>query len=165
MKTIVLSQHLIHFGISTKQKKDPRLSSISWIIEREFWNDIVKKHLFNVIPKRSYKQKIGDKLLDIINSQHKLLIYGCGTVSDFIINNSKIIDFDICSGLEEEIGGKFNNQLVLNVNDINIKKYKYIIITPIGYEKKIKNKYFKNINNIVFLKKMINDNMVTIDIK
>lgn len=45
-QTVVTSQHLEHYGTSTKQKTDKKLSSLSWLIERDLWEKVAQKFFY-----------------------------------------------------------------------------------------------------------------------
>ena len=74
------------------------------------------------------------------------MVYGCGTIANFLIGSNLLLNYDICSGLKEEIGKNFyEKKKIENVNILNFDKYDLIIISSIGYETQIINSYFKNI--------------------
>lgn len=168
--THVLGSFLYHGGISTKQKKDPKLSSISWLYEKEKWRQNVNKHFQNVIPKEIITQKLSDSFVAKLSMAGKILIYGCGTVADFIIRQNIISDFDICSGLVEEIDNVFHEKIILDVTRLDLLDYDLILITPIGYEKAIIESHFTKkmpilINKILQITKVENKKTIILDIK
>lgn len=168
-KTNVLGSFLYHGGISTKQNKKIKLSSISWLYEKEKWRQNVNKHFQNAIPKEIYTQKLSDSFVVKFSKAGKVLIYGCGTVADFIIRQNIIRDFDICSGIEEEINKSFQGKKILDITKAKIENYDKIIISAIGYEKQILNTHFRNIrredrSRVVIIKKETIDNMVLYDL-
>jgi len=144
-KTIVLDKFLYHGGISTKTNKDINLSSISWLIEKDNWGYNVKKYFKDVNPKLNYTRLMSKKLINYLNKSKQILVYGCGTIADFILGFENDYNFDICSGLKEEIGKKFHEKIIMNVNKVDKLKYDLILITPVGYEDFIKKEYFSNI--------------------
>ena len=151
--TIVLSAHLRHFGISTKQNKDVKKSSMSWLIEKELWIKAVKKYLKDLTPKKEIRITISEELLNLINHSKNCLIYGAGTVAYTIISSlNESSKIDICSGLVEEIGLQLKGKKILNVKSVSQNNYDKIIISAIGYEAQIITDYFKN-NNIITLSK------------
>ncbi len=149
-RTCVLDSFLYHGGISTKQNKNVNLSSISWLYEKEKWDQNVKKYFRNVVPKDSFKQILSESLKEELANARKVLVYGCGTVADFIIKENILIDFDVCSGLEEEIEKNLRGKTIYDVNKIDLLQYDRIIISAIGYEKEIVFSYFSNLDNNKF---------------
>lgn len=151
--TIVLSAHLRHFGTSTKQNKDVKKSSMSWLIEKELWIKAVKKYLNDVKPENEIKITISDELKALIRESAKCLIYGAGTIANAIISSlQEISNIELCSGLKEEIGLRLGGIKIKNVERINSSIYNVIIISAIGYENQIIDNYFKN-KNVLTLSK------------
>jgi hypothetical protein len=152
-ETIVLNAHLRHYGISTKQNKDVKKSSMSWLIEKELWSKAVKKYLKDVEPKKEIKTAISDELVTLINQSKKCLIYGAGTVADVIITSlNEISKIYLCSGLKEEVGLQLRGIKIKSVNRLNLAEYDKIIISSIGYENQIIDSYFKKINVLTLSK-------------
>jgi hypothetical protein len=152
-ETIVLNAHLRHYGISTKQNKDVKKSSMSWLIEKELWSKAVKKYLKDVEPKKEIKTAISDELVTLISQSKKCLIYGAGTVADAIIPSlNEISKIYLCSGLKEEVGLQLRGISVKDVNRLNPAEYDKIIISSIGYENQIIDSYFKKINVLTLSK-------------
>ena len=137
-KTIVLSSHLIHYGSSTKLKKDPLLSSNSWLVEKDMWNEISLKFFHDALIVKKINSKFSIDFIKLIKNSKKLLIYGCGTISDLVTKKYKLEKkTDYASSLPEEIGQKFYNKKVKNINRINFSIYDKIFISSVGYEKKV----------------------------
>ena len=65
-----------------------KLSSISWLYERSKWKENVIKYFNDVKPKKIYS-KISNQLHKELYHK-KVLIYGCGTIAYFIINEINI---------------------------------------------------------------------------
>ena len=152
-ETIVLNAHLRHYGISTKQNKDLKKSSMSWLIEKELWSKAVKKYLKDVETKKEIKTTISDELVTLINQSKKCLIYGAGTVADVIITSlNEISKIYLCSGLKEEVGLQLRGIKIKSVNRLNPVEYDKIIISSIGYENQIIDSYFKKINVLTLSK-------------
>mgnify|MGYP001773823985 CR=1 FL=1 len=136
-KTVVVSSHLDHYGTSTKNKADAKLSSLSWLIERDLWNQAATLYLNEVEISESIIRKLSDRLLEMITSSDRVVIYGCGTVADFICNNLFNKDFYVVAGLTEEIGEIFLGNQIQDVNKFKYEKNDLVIVTPIGYKDKI----------------------------
>lgn len=137
-KTIVLSAHLIHHGTSTKSNKNHLLSSNSWLIEKDMWSKLSRKYFVNSPVSKKLYSKFSNEFLKLINDTVKLLVFGCGTISDFVsknyLNNQ---DVNYSSTLIEEFGKKFHNKTIKNFNDLDFNEYDKIFISSIGYEKKV----------------------------
>ena len=161
---IVLGHKLYHYSISSKQKKDKRLSSISWLIEKKLWDKIVNKYLSDIDDVPIYNNTVSDSLKQLLKRYDKILIYGCGTVANIILKNISPENIDIASGLGEEVGLVFNNKTILDIKKVDLKIYDKIIISAIGYEEEIKEKYFSNYKNLVFLSKRGRDNIIEIGV-
>ena len=140
-KTIVLNSDIIHHGTSTKNNKNINLSSISWTIEKELWEIIKKDNLINEeIPinnKFKYFRVIDKKLLKKLTESSKVLLYGCGSICEFLLNNVSNINVDITSSLKEEIDKVFCSKNVIDIKKVDFESYEFILITPIGSKEKI----------------------------
>jgi hypothetical protein len=166
-KTIVLSSHLIHLGTSTKLKKDPLLSSNSWLIEKDMWSEISLKFLNDAPISNKLNSRFSTQFIDLIKNSKKLLIYGCGTISNYVSKNF-ITDkekVDYASALSEEIGQKFNDKTIKDLKKINFFDYDKIFISAIGYERKIIDKIPEEIRyKIITLKKSVKKNNINFEI-
>jgi len=153
-KIIVLGHFLYHYGKSTKNNPNKILSSESYLIEKQFWNNIVEKYIEKNKIKNVIKRKLAKNVKNIILSHKRILFYGAGTVSEFIYygagtvsefiynklkNNLDLNNVDFCSGLIEEKGKLFCNKKIIFYKDINFKNYDAIIITVFQKEKEIFN--------------------------
>ena len=141
LKTIVLSAHLEHYGISTKQKDTVIESSLSWLVERELWDYAIENHLLDVTPSKTVFTVIDEKLKDEIERSKNVLIYGCGVNADRIISILDIKKHAVCSGLPEEIGKLFHDAIIMDVGLVNFELFDCIVITPIGYDGDITPKF------------------------
>ena len=166
-KTIVLSSNLIHLGSSTKLKKDPLLSSNSWLIEKDMWNEISLKFLNDAPISKKLNSQFSPQFIDLIKNSKKLLIYGCGTISNYVSKNF-ITDkqkVDYASALSEEIGQKFNDKTIKDLKKINFFDYDKIFISAIGYERKIIDTIPEEIRHkIITLKRSFTKNNINFEI-
>ena len=145
-KIIVLSSTLLHKAISTKLTNKYSLSSPSWLIEQSLWNIVIEKHLLNIDIRRNITRHLSDELKEKIENKNKILIYGCGTISHFICSKLSLnIDFEILSGLKEEIGLKFYGKTIKDINKTSFDYFDLLVITPIGYKKELEI-YFKDLD-------------------
>lgn len=145
--TIVLNANLKHHAISTKQNSNINKSSMSWLVERELWKNVVKEYLSDIKPKITINTTVSKKLISLIDEAKQCLIYGAGTIADTILSslNDKT-KIDICSGLKEEVGLQLRGIKIKDANRLDPAKYDKIIISSVGYENQIIDNYFKNIN-------------------
>jgi hypothetical protein len=150
LKTIVISSYLQHYAISTKQKNSVKLSSLSWIVERGQWEKLKLKYLSEVKPVNTFFSALDKALMLKLKRVNKGLIYGCGVNADFILNNLDLKNWDVCSGLPEEIGQNFNGLKVLDVEALRVNLYDLILITPIGYDQDILRFFPKPVPSNVF---------------
>lgn len=148
-KTVVLGHYLYHYGKSTKINTNKILSSESYLMEKQFWNNIVEKYIEKNKIKNVIKRKLAKNVKNIILSHKRILFYGAGTVSEFIYNKLKnnldLNNVDFCSGLIEEKGKLFCNKKILFYKNVQFKDYDVIIITVFQKEHKI----FKMIKNYI----------------
>ena len=158
LKTIVISSHLEHYAISTKQKASIKSSSLSWMIERDQWTSLRLKFLKDVKPVSTFFSVLDPALSLNIKGVNKGLIYGCGVNADFILKNVDLSNWDVCSGLPEEIGQSFNGREVLDVQGLSANLYDSILITPIGYDQDILRCFPKPLSLNVFGLEILNAN-------
>ena len=161
-KTIVLGTHLIHHGTSTKQNKDLKLSSNSWLYENVMWTNVASKFFYDLPFTKNIKSRFSTEFIETITSSKRLLIYGCGTVSDFVTKNYLIEKkTDYASTLPEEIGKKFHNNNIQDFNKIDLNNYDQIFISSVGYEKKVIDLIPQNIRNkILCVRKTVKKNYI-----
>ena len=136
-KTVVSAKHLDHFGTSTKNKADIKLSSLSWLVERELWQKAAETYLKEVEITQRISRKLSARFQKTISASGRILIYGCGTIADFIGRKLSGKEFHIVAGLAEEIGKKFLGVEILDVREFEYNADDLVIITPIGYRGKI----------------------------
>ncbi len=169
-KVICLNHILWHYGISTKNK-DIKLSSISYLIERKLWDNVLKKYgnIMSSMAKKEMKIILSEKLREILEKDTKKLIIGAGTVADYILSNSKFKNVDIASGLKEEEGVSFHGvkiKYLKNVSKKELAEYRYIIFTAIGYEDILLSNLDPELKKkIIFLRKIIGNDELRILIR
>ncbi len=165
-QTIVLKSNVIHHGTSTKNNKNVNLSSISWTIEKELWEITKKDNFINekikIKDRFKYFRKIDNKLFKKLSNSSKVLLYGCGSICEYIINNVDYLNADITSSLNEEINKIFCSKSVLDIKKVNFEDYDFILVTPIGCNEKIIKHFPTKIRNRINLTNSIEKDNQTI---
>ena len=170
-KTVVLGHYLYHYGKSTKINPNKKLSSESYLLEKEIWSNIVDKYIDKQRIKIHIKKVLSDELKNTLLSTKRILFYGAGTVSEFIYKKlhgdleSNSIDF--CSGLPEEEGKVFCNKKNLFYKNAQFKNYDAIIITVFQKEREIFNliKGYIKKQKVCYITQETIGNIVKFDIK
>jgi len=133
-RTVVLAHHLKHYGTSTKNTGDAVLSSPSWLVERELWEQVAHKFFYDVIPSGRVSRLFESELEQVISAASKIMIYGCGTVAELI--GERLLankQFTVVSALPEEVGVRFLDRVVQPLSECNSDEWELILVTPIGY--------------------------------
>lgn len=131
-RVAVLSHYVFHDGASTKSNPDKKLSSISYRLERKVWDSIVSKYVDKKMIKLKYKRIIAKGLFETLDSHKKILLYGAGTVSEFLLRYFKDKQISVCSGLPEEWGKDFFGCKVADYRQALKDAYNLIVITPLA---------------------------------
>lgn len=135
-KAGIIDFKLSHHGNSTKKNKDLKLSSISWLIEKDLWNNVVRNDLQHIKPPISLDTLIDDDLQLLIESETQKIFYGAGINTYKLLCNTRFRNVEIVSGLNEELGMNIKGCKIKNLSDVEFES-KTIIITPIGYDDEI----------------------------
>ena len=161
----VINHPAYHNPISTKQKKDKDLSSISYNLEKVYWDKIIKKYNLKDYTKKNNKIILSKNFKNFLDNQNRLILYGAGTISEIILSY-KSKNIILSSGLKEENGKKIFNKKIYSNKKLDMLKISNVVITAIGYEDEIlKNNSFKN-KKIYFLKiNKMQNNLQKIQIK
>ena len=133
-KTVVLSHHLKHLGTSTKNTGNTVLSSPSWLVERTLWTKVAHECLSEVKPRAKIVRSVDPTLERLVSQSDKTLVYGCGTVAEFLVRhllNEK--NYTVVSALSEEVGLEFLGRKIQSLDNSCVSEYSLILITPIGY--------------------------------
>ncbi len=159
--TVICLNHTVyHEAISTKNKSKI-YSSTSYLVEQNLWNIVCEKYLNSLKNIRQIEIEIENKLQKLVENEEEKLIYGCGTVCDYILSACKFQNITLVSGLKEEYGLAFHGLKVLNIQSVNLNAFKHIINTAIGYERQVKEQYFKSYQ-IITLKKFMKKDILLI---
>lgn len=140
-RVAVIDHYLYHHGHGTKSHADKAMSSNSYQIERPIWEKIVRDYVnendIRIHRRRVLGERFKARFRD--RSFQRILFYGVGTVTEFIL---KDVQLDLrriafCSGLPEETGTEFHGQRIQFVDEIDFEKYDWIIITPLHIGERI----------------------------
>lgn len=170
-KIVVLGHYLQHHGKSTKINPNKKLSSESYLLERDIWSSIVDKYIDKYRIKVYIKKVLSHELKNTTLSNKRILFYGAGTVSEFIYEklhdglDLKSIDF--CSGLQEEEGKSFCNKKIIFYKNVDFKNYGIIIITVFQKEREIVDliKNYIEKQKMYYITQETIDNVIKLDIK
>ena len=130
----VIDHFLYHGGQSTKSNPDKALSSISYQVERDIWQDIAQRYVdpadVRIRLRSGLEPGFRARLED---ESRRMLFYGIGTVSEFLLNETQPDPARVafCSGLPEEVGLEFYGQEVLAANQVDLRRFDCILMTPL----------------------------------
>ena len=147
----VLDHFLYHAGESTKSNKNISLRSTSYQIERQIWEDIMRRYI-NPDQIQIRKTSILDPQLisRLEDDSRRVLFLGIGTVTEIILNKLQLDEqrLNFCSGLSEEAGLIFHGKKVKSIQEIIFDGFDWIIITPLYIgEKLYRQLIMPNLNN------------------
>jgi hypothetical protein len=137
----VIDHYLYHHGHGTKSHADKVLSSNSYQIEKPIWEKIARDYVSGK-DVRLHRRRVLDESLKRRLSDprfQRILFYGVGTVTEFILANVKLDSqrLAFCSGLPEEAGTEFHGQRIQLVGEVELENFDWIVITPLHIGKKI----------------------------
>jgi len=130
-KVAVLSHCVYHGGVSTKTNPIKELSSISYQLEKKFWKPILDKYVDKKMIEIKYKRSLTVNLLEVLNSSQKILLYGAGTVTEFLLKYLQNKKITICSGLPEEYGKVFHGHKIIDYKKALKEAYDLIVMTTL----------------------------------
>jgi len=133
----VLGHFLEHHGKSTKQNPDIELRSESYLLEKKLWTEVAKDFNLSELVSVEIHRKIDQNLVDWFNSPG--VIYGAGTITEFLGSKLDFSQHTLCSGLLEENGLEFLGKKVIYKDFVDWKNVNKIIITVEGKEGNISN--------------------------
>ena len=152
LKIGVINHYLYHDGTSTKNNPVKSLSSTSYQIEKKIWEKLENKFINKKNIKKKIDIKFSNKLLKTINNKNsKIVFYGAGIFSEFLVLSKSIKNKNICfvSSFDEEINLKIANKYkIKNFEKINFIDYNLIIITPADAANEIFKSKFNFINKL-----------------
>lgn len=135
----VIGHWLFHHGRSTKVHADPRLSSESYLVERDIWEDIIRHHLDTSRITRTLHREPSPDLLRLLARPEPLILYGAGTITELLLGPGRLDHsrWTVCSGLPEESGRELCGRWVHDWDALQPAPEARVLITAIGREKEI----------------------------
>lgn len=136
----VIDHYLYHGGESTKFNPNKALSSISYMVERDIWKDIIDRYVDRSAIQLHYHRQLSPDLQHRLEEgTGRLLIYGIGTVTEFILGQVHLDKSRVafCSGLPEEAGMDYCGQKVSAITDVPFEEFSWVLITPLYIGEKL----------------------------
>jgi hypothetical protein len=78
-----------------------------------------------------YKRSLTEDLLEALNSSQKVLLYGAGTVTEFLLKYLQNKKITICSGLPEEYGKVFYGHKIIDYKKALEQTYDLVVMTTL----------------------------------
>ena len=128
----VVGHFLEHYAKSTKQNPNNKLSSESYLYEKDLWTQVTQDFGLDELTSVEITREIEQDLYDWFNLPG--LIYGAGTITEFLAYKNDIKPHLLCSGLPEEDGMKFLGKTISYKDNIDWKSIKRVLITVEGKE-------------------------------
>ncbi len=129
----VLGHYLEHHAISTKNNPNHDLASESYLKEKSIWQDAVIQFNLNDFVEERISREIDQNIIDWL--KEPCVIYGAGTITEFIGSKLGLESHIICSGLKEEEGLMICNQKIRFKRNVNWSNFKRVLIAVNGREK------------------------------
>jgi len=128
----VVGHFLEHHGNSTKRNPNKKLSSESYLFEKKLWIQVTKDFRLNELTSIEINREIEQDLYDWLKMS--ALIYGAGTITEFLGSKSNLEPHLLCSGLPEEDGMVFLGKSITHKDNIDWATIKRVLITVEGKE-------------------------------
>lgn len=126
----VVGHFLEHHAKSTKQNPNNKLSSESYLYEKDLWARVTQDFRLDELTSLEITREIEQDLYDWFNLPG--LIYGAGTITEFLAYNIDLKLHRLCSGLAEEDGMKFLGKSISYKDNIDWTSIKRVLITVEG---------------------------------
>jgi hypothetical protein len=139
----VVGHFLEHHAKSTKQNPNKKLSSESYLFEKKLWTQVTEDFRLNELTSIEINREIEQDLYDWLKVPS--LIYGAGTITEFLGSKSNLEPHLLCSGLPEEDGMMFLGQSISHKDNIDWTTIKRVLITVEGKEDLIS----KDLKNLI----------------
>ena len=134
-EVVVLGHFMEHYAVSTKKNPNQKLRSESYLSEKSIWKDATEQFKLNDFAEVKIQREIDQELIDWLNDP--CVMYGAGTITEFISANVSFEAHTLCSGLKEEDGKELNGKLIKYKDDIEWLNCQKLLITVQGKEKMI----------------------------
>lgn len=131
----VLGHFLEHHAKSTKQNPNINLSSESYLYEKDLWTQVTRDFRLDELTTLEITRDIAQHLYDWFNLPG--LIYGAGSITEFLASKNDIKPHHLCSGLPEEDGMKYLGKSISYRDNIDWTNIKRVLITVEGKEELI----------------------------
>ena len=128
----VVGHFLEHHGKSTKLNPDKKLSSESYSIEKKLWSKLTKDFRLNEFVSKEINREIEQDLKDWLEVPS--LIYGAGSITEFLGAKKNLDSHIICSGLPEENGMPFLGKTITHKSKVDWMIIGRVLITIEGRE-------------------------------
>lgn len=128
----VVGHFLEHHAKSTKQNPNKKMSSESYLFEKNLWTKATKDFKLDELTSIEITREIEQDLYDWFNLPG--LIYGAGTITEFLDDNIDLNSHQLCSGLPEEDGMDFLGKSISHIDNIEWANIKRVLITVEGKE-------------------------------
>lgn len=144
----VIEQGLFHGGVSTKSNPDPRLSSTSYLVENQWWLDIVRDRVDPSWVKDQDQPVPDEALIRLLSDpETQVLVYGAGTAAEIILQHLEPELADrlvFCSGLAEEVGLEFHGHTLVSAEAVDPNQFAIILMTPLRRGEDLFHRYFRD---------------------
>jgi hypothetical protein len=131
----VVGHFLEHHGKSTKRNPDKKLSSESYLFEKKLWSQLTKDFRLSELTSIEVTRQIEKNLNDWFRKPG--LIYGAGTITEFLGVKNNLESHLLCSGLQEEDGMALLGKNITYKDNVDWTKVKRVLIAVEGQEKVI----------------------------
>ena len=126
-----------HFADSTKKNPDPELTFESYSYESQIWKDALKEFDLSKYVAKKYSVTISNSLISFLKNTKNLKIYGAGSITESLLNQSKTDNFDLISGLNYEDGNIFLGKKIYFYENFKFKSSDTLLISVEGLENKV----------------------------
>lgn len=126
----VLGHFLEHHATSTKNNPNQNLATESYLREKSIWRDAAIQFKLNELVEKKLSREIDENLINWLKKPG--VIYGAGTITEYIGSKFSLESHTICSGLKEEDGLTICDQEIRFKGDVNWSDFERVLITVEG---------------------------------
>jgi len=131
----VLGHFLEHYGTSTKQNPDVKLKSESYLLERILWKQATEQFGLDELAEVKIRRELDPELASWLLAGG--VIYGAGTITEFLGKKESLQAHILCSGLEEEEGMSLDEMVIRYKGNVDWSNVHKALITVEGKEEVI----------------------------